>query len=89
MSNWTDYPACLGCELLASLLTPLLCSLEEQLAAILAALGRRRRLVRAAAEGGDGGDDGGDDGVNGHLLTLLKEAFVVSENCIDFDICNG
>ena len=56
--------------------------LENSLAAIIAALQGRRLRMRAARSAPD-------PEIEGDLLETLKEAFVVIENCVDFDLCNG
>jgi len=56
--------------------------LEAQIAAIIAALmGKRLRMRQARSAI--------DLDLEGSLLDSLKEAFVVTENCVDFNICNG
>ena len=56
--------------------------LEAQIAAILAALmGKKLRMRQARSAV--------DPDLEESLLDSLKEAFVVTENCVDFNICNG
>ena len=56
--------------------------LENSLAAIIAALqGGRLRMRRARSAP--------DPEIEGNLLASLKEAYVVIENCLDFNLCNG
>jgi len=56
--------------------------LENSLAAIIAALtGGRLRMRRARSAP--------DPEIEGNLLESLKDAFVVIENCVDFNLCNG
>jgi hypothetical protein len=56
--------------------------LEAQIAAIIAALmGNRLRMRQARSAV--------DLDLEGSLLDSLKEAFVLTENCVDFNICNG
>ena len=56
--------------------------LENSLAAIIAALtGGRLRMRRARSAP--------DLEIEGNMLESLKEAFVVIENCVDFNLCNG
>jgi len=56
--------------------------LEAQIAAILAALmGKKLRMRQARSAI--------DLDLEGSFLDALKEAFVLTENCVDFDICNG
>jgi len=55
---------------------------EAQIAAILAALmGKKLRMRQARSAV--------DLDLEESLLDSLKEAFVVTENCVDFNICNG
>jgi len=56
--------------------------LEAQIAAILAALNGKKLRMRQARSAID-------LDLEGSLLDALKEAFVLTENCVDFNICNG
>ena len=69
------------CEALCALVNQL-GTLEEQIAAILAALNGKKLRMRQARSAVD-------HDMEDSLLDSLKEAFVVTENCVDFDICNG
>ena len=56
--------------------------LENSLAAIIAALtGGRLRMRRARSAP--------DPEIEGDILESLKEAYVVIQNCVDFNLCNG
>jgi len=57
-------------------------TLQEQIAAILAALNGKKLRMRQARSAVD-------PELEGSLLDSLKEAFVVTENCVEFNICNG
>jgi len=69
------------CEALCALNTQV-SDLEAQIAAILAALmGKKLRMRQARSAI--------DPELEESLLDILKEAYVVTENCVDFNICNG
>ena len=76
-----EYPNQHDCEALC-LLNNQVATLQEQIAAILAALNGKKLRMRQARSAVD-------LELEGSLLDSLKEAFVVTENCVDFNICNG
>jgi len=76
-----EYPNKHDCEALC-LLNSQVGTLQEQIAAILAALNGKKLRMRQARSAVD-------LELEGSLLDSLKEAFVVSENCVNFNICNG
>jgi hypothetical protein len=76
-----EFPAQHDCKELCALAGQI-GNLEENLAAIIAALQGSRLRMRHARSAPD-------LYIEGNLLENLKEAYVLIEGCLDFNICNG